>query len=609
MDMNMDMDMNGYSYGSDIEYNSEYEEYLEELREVAEKKEKLRREKEEKERIENEKIQAEKLKNELHVVTPFLNWANTPQNQVVIEKLSFEDFDKGWTQVKYEKKQKNEEKKEEKKIVNTNKTEICKYALAKKKCAHKTCRYAHSIVELNVVECNYGSSCKAVRFNSFTRKYSNDTKKDKICMRIHPEENKENFYSRVSKFIPLTEEEMDLINNCIEDFEEKNSGFVHNFAEKAKNLPSNKSMKYIIPTPYYDIHAFCYGTMAPVEENKKVVKKIEKKPEKKVEKPKIVVNKDDETKKIQKIKMLEVKIKEMQEKIRKNNNIYEKFILRIDNLNCQKHCKVIKLENAQLTSSIDNLLTQIEKIKNPTPKPEKKVVVQKKNIEEKKPEKKVEIVIIKKFDTDVRSFKSALNVVSSEPSQKCCAHKIPEIKEVKNEVVKTKTEMCKSYGKYICPLGEKCRFAHSFDELNILSCPYGNKCFDVECCSGEYFNRNNMKNRVCNKKHPGETIENVHKRIGYNKVAVVNKPIIPEVKSKTVLCNSVLGKYKCNMGNNCKFAHNAKELNIQQCAYGDNCFDVILFSGAYINKNNTKRICNKKHPSETTSNVYKRLGL
>ena len=113
MDMNMDMDMNGYSYGSENEYNSEYEEYLEELEYKREVVEKLRKEKEEKERIENEKIQAEKLKNELHVVTPFLNWANTPQNQVVIEKLSFEDFDKGWTQVKYEKKQKNEKKEEE----------------------------------------------------------------------------------------------------------------------------------------------------------------------------------------------------------------------------------------------------------------------------------------------------------------------------------------------------------------------------------------------------------------------------------------------------------------------------------------------------------------
>jgi hypothetical protein len=119
-----------------------------------------------------------------------------------------------------------------------------------------------------------------------------------------------------------------------------------------------------------------------------------------------------------------------------------------------------------------------------------------------------------------------------------------------------------------------------------------------------------MKNRVCNKKHPGESIENVHKRIGYK---VVTKPVISEVKvtdkNKTVLCNSVLGKYKCKLGNNCKFAHNAKELKVLPCAYGDNCFDVALCSGNYINKNNTKRICNKKHPSETTTNLYTRLGL
>jgi hypothetical protein len=462
-------------------------------------------------------------------------------------------------------------------------------------------------VELNVVECNYGANCKAVRYNSYTNRYSNDTKKDKVCMRIHPDETKDNFYSRVNKFIPLTEEEMDLVYNCIEEFEEKNAEFVRNFDEKAKKLPSNKSMKYVIPTPFYEIHAFSYGTLEPVKIEKVEKKQVKKVAEKKeVKKP--VAVKEDNSKMLEKIKKMEVKIKEMQEKIRKNNSIYEKFIVRVDNDNCQKHCEVIKLENAKLTSDIDQLLLQIEKIKNPPPKPEKKVVVQK-IVEPKAEEKKVEIVYVKKFDTSVRSFKAALNVISSEPSQKCCEHKV-EAKEITKENIKTKTEMCKSYGKYVCSLGEKCRFAHSFDELNILICPYGNKCFDVECCSGEYYNRNNMKNRVCNKKHPGESTENVHKRIGYNKVP---KVIVPNVKvtdkSKTVLCNSVLGKYKCKLGNNCKFAHNAKELNVLACAYGDNCFDITLCSGTYINKNNTKRICNKKHPSETTTNVHKRLGL
>lgn len=607
--MNMNTNMNGYSYGSDPEYDSEYDEYLEELeyRRRVEENDKLKKEKEEKDRIENEKLEAEKLKRDLHIVTPFLNWTKTQNKVLTVEKLSFDDLDKGWTQVK--KENKKEEKKEEKKIINTNtnKTEICKYALKKEKCAHKTCRYAHSIIELNVVECNYGPNCKAVRFNSYACRYSNDTKKDKVCMRIHPKETNENFYSRVNNFIPLTEEEMDLVYNCIEDFEKKNVELVHTFDKKASNLPSNKSIKYIIPTPFYDVHAVSYGELEPVEEEKKSVKKTSEKVVKKnwiankvtkIEKPK----ENDNSKNLEKIKKFGVQIQDMREKIKKNINIFERFSARVDNVACQKQCEVIKIENDKLTSNIDNLLIQIEKIKNPPVKIEKKVII--KTVTEHKAEKKVEIICIKKFDTDSRSFKAALNVISSEPSQYYIESNI--IKEV-NEV-KTKTEMCKSYGKYICSLGDKCRFAHNFDELNIISCPYGNKCYDIECSSGEYLNKNNMKNRVCNKKHPGETIENVRNRIG-NKV--INKVVVPEVtdKSKTVLCNSVLNNYNCKLGNNCKFAHNAKELKVIPCAYGDNCFDVEICSGVYINKNNTKRVCNRKHPSETTNNLYKRLGL
>ena len=92
----MNMNANGYSYGSDPEYDSEYDEYLEVeyRRRVTYEKEKLKNEKELKEKLENEKLQAEKLKNELHIVTPFLNWAKTQNKVVSAEKLSFEDLDK-----------------------------------------------------------------------------------------------------------------------------------------------------------------------------------------------------------------------------------------------------------------------------------------------------------------------------------------------------------------------------------------------------------------------------------------------------------------------------------------------------------------------------------
>jgi len=685
--MNMDMNMNGDSYGSENEYNSEYDfEYEEELeyrREISERAEILRKEEEERKKIEDDKKQAEKLKNELHIVTPFLNWAKI-QNKVVIEKLIFEDCDAGWTQIK--KKMKNNKIEEDeiiKKNIDTTKTEICKYTLNKKKCEHKTCRYAHSIIELNVVECNYGSDCRSVRFNSHSCKYSNDMRKDKVCMRKHPKETKENFYSRVNKSIPVTEEEMNLAYNCITEFENKNADLIGDYRRKAIFLPSNKSIDYIISTPYYSVKVCEYGILPAIEE-KKVVKKVVKVNYNKFNKFNKFnnnLNKTEykpiqtvETKNKEKINKNETEIQEIQEKIKNNNVIFDRFYERVDNVACQKHCEKIKKENTKLTSDINNLLLQIENIEN-QPKVEKKAdnIISKKVVIDVQEEKKVEV---KKFDVN-KSFKSALNVISNEPSRYCCNHTVEqkiEVNEVNktktemcksygkyicplaekfdvnksfksalnvisnepsqycynhtveqkievNEVNKTKTEMCKSYGKYICPLAEKCRFAHTFDELKILSCYYGNKCFDVEYSSGEYLNRNNMKNRICNKKHAGESIENVHKRIGYNKI-IVNKIITPTVitksniiikefvdKNKTVICNSVLNKYKCKMDKDCKFAHSSKELKVLQCAYGDNCFDVILCSGVYINKNNTRRICNRKHLTETTTNVYKRLGL
>ncbi len=610
--MNMDMngysygpEANGYNYGSEDEYDNEYVEEIEyENMRRAEEKERVLKEKE---RLESE-IQAEKLKNELHVVSPFLNWAKA-QAKIVVEKLSFEDPDKDWTQVKKNTKKNNLEEPVKKVVVDTTKTEICKYILKKEKCAYKNCRYAHSIIELNVVECNYGSGCKAVRFDDRTCKYVNDGRKDKVCMRIHPKETKENFYSRVNKFIPVTNEEMDMAYDCILEFQEKNSDYVENMRQKAIILPSNMSVQYKIDTPYYDIKAIQWGTMEPVKlADEKIVKKIVKpffaktKPAPVVVKPAVVTDGD-------KIKKIERQIQELQEKIKNNNVIFDRFAPRIEVAACQKHCEKITLENQKINSDIDKLNVQIEKIKNPPVAAVKKVEVKK--VEAKIEIKKVEVVFVKKFDTSCKSFRNALGVVSNEPSQLCCENKTLDTVENKIEakVCRLKTEMCKSYGKYVCPLGNNCNFAHNFDELNILACPYGSKCYDIYCSSGEYFNRNNYKNRVCNKKHPEETKENIYKRIGYCKIPAVSKNVETFDNRKTVLCNSVIGKYICHLGNNCKFAHNNKELKILPCAYGDNCFDIERCSGVYINKNNTKRVCNKKHSSETTENVHKRLGL
>ena len=209
---------------------------------------------------------------------------------------------------------------------------------------------------------------------------------------------------------------------------------------------------------------------------------------------------------------------------------------------------------------------------------------------------KKETIVKKIFNICTKSFKTALGISSNEPSQFFTKTET----EIEKQKENTKTIMCKSYGKYTCSMGSNCRFAHSFKELKVEKCAFGCRCFDVEFISGSYINRKNLKNRVCNRIHPDETNENLHKRIG----------IIEEVsKCKTELCRSV-GKYTCNIGTKCRFAHNSKELKVLPCNFGSNCFDVECCSGVYINKNNMKnRICQRQHPEENIKNVHMRLGL
>ena len=77
---------------------------------------------------------------------------------------------------------------------NFEKTQLCKSISLKKKCVHgKTCKFAHSIDELNVLNCSFGSKCKLVACKNLI--YSN-TDKNKICFYKHPNESKDNFMNR-----------------------------------------------------------------------------------------------------------------------------------------------------------------------------------------------------------------------------------------------------------------------------------------------------------------------------------------------------------------------------------------------------------------------------
>lgn len=80
-----------------------------------------------------------------------------------------------------------------------------------------------------------------------------------------------------------------------------------------------------------------------------------------------------------------------------------------------------------------------------------------------------------------------------------------------------KTRMCKNASKPVgCPFGVNCHYAHSLDELRIMDCAYNGECVFIE------YNEDGIcKNKKCDGsqklcffRHPGETDNNYHLRIG-----------------------------------------------------------------------------------------------
>ena len=89
----------------------------------------------------------------------------------------------------------------------------------------------------------------------------------------------------------------------------------------------------------------------------------------------------------------------------------------------------------------------------------------------------------------------------------------------------TKTRLCWSVEKGVpCPHGkDKCKFAHSLDELRTAPCVFGSCCRYVEragddCCY------KTIGERVCHYLHPDESRESFMIRTGLNKVELKTPP-------------------------------------------------------------------------------------
>ena len=112
-----------------------------------------------------------------------------------------------------------------------------------------------------------------------------------------------------------------------------------------------------------------------------------------------------------------------------------------------------------------------------------------------------------------------------------------EILANKEELEKSlvKTRMCNSLDKKeACPHGERCRFAHCLEELNVSKCLFGDQCrFAIVGIGGKLTNGK----KCCAHKHPGESTDEFYKRTGLDKYKTKPKPAVNPIIPTQVLLN------------------------------------------------------------------------
>jgi len=84
-----------------------------------------------------------------------------------------------------------------------------------------------------------------------------------------------------------------------------------------------------------------------------------------------------------------------------------------------------------------------------------------------------------------------------------------------------KTRMCKSIeGGFHCSHGEKCRFAHSLEELVTRNCNFNDNCRFVKFRKGKLVN--NESSNICMNKHPHENQDDFMERTGLVKYKTIS---------------------------------------------------------------------------------------
>ena len=90
---------------------------------------------------------------------------------------------------------------------------------------------------------------------------------------------------------------------------------------------------------------------------------------------------------------------------------------------------------------------------------------------------------------------------------------------------------------------------------------------------------------------------------------VKNKTFTKDDLKKTKICRNK----DCSWGSECDYAHSLEELQVHDCAFGDDCKhvyeDVSTECGKVVICNNSGKICRYRHTSETMEECKTRIGL
>jgi hypothetical protein len=199
-----------------------------------------------------------------------------------------------------------------------------------------------------------------------------------------------------------------------------------------------------------------------------------------------------------------------------------------------------------------------------------------------------------------------------------------------------------------CRFGSNCKFVHTFEDLNQISCKHGENCGYVQKVNGEYLNKafGRRAGVKCCNIHPNETPSNICKRLNIQqkKSQPIQTPVKPQpiqiqtpvqIQPQTPVqtpvqiqpiqiqpiqlqtpvqiqpiqiqpiqlqtpvqtpsnnqeyivyqqvCKTIELGTKCIHGARCKFVHTYKDLNKVPCRHGENCGYIQNVNGEYVNK-------------------------